>query len=108
MKGEITMAFTFVTLVLGILLGAFVSLSLTARKWFSRVSNTCLFIMIFCLAAKIGCQEEVIAQLPVLGLRSVAICLGAMAGSFIFMKVLVVPAFSSTLRELEQDEEQKS
>ncbi len=74
-----------VAMVLGIIVGCCNIFNYTVKKWLDHLSKLALFVMIWCLAAKIGCDKELVDQLGVLGARSVALALGAVAGSFVMV-----------------------
>lgn len=92
------------TLALGLLVGLSGKLTSRANHFLSVVTRICLFIMIFCLAAKIGCDETVIKALPVLGVQSFMLCIGGMFGSVVLM-ALAGRIFSHSFATLLRDEE---
>ena len=51
----------------GILLGWLDVFNYKTKLWLNRVSTVCLFIILLCLGAKIGCDKEMLAKIPVLG-----------------------------------------
>ena len=55
------------TLALGIILGLSSRMTSSVSHALGVITKICLFIMIFCLAAKIGCDEAVIKVLPLIG-----------------------------------------
>ena len=69
------------TLALGIILGL-------SSRMTSSVSHALGVITIFCLAAKIGCDEAVIKVLPLIGRNAFFLCFGGIAGSFCLMALV--------------------
>jgi hypothetical protein len=94
-------------LVLGLAAGISGRLTPAMNHILSVLTKICLFIMIFCLAAKIGCDETVMQALPVLGIQSFFLCIGGMAGSVILMAA-AGKLFRSSFHELLRDEERSS
>ena len=72
------------TLALGIILG----LSGRMTSSVSHALGVITKIMIFCLAAKIGCDEAVIKVLPLIGRNAFFLCFGGIAGSFCLMALV--------------------
>jgi hypothetical protein len=58
--------------------------------------------MIFCLAAKIGSNPQLLVQLRTLGIQSLAICLGSMLGSFLLL-LIVERIFAREIHTLFQE-----
>ncbi len=54
-------------ITVGILLGWFDVLSYKVKLWLNRLSLACLYLMLICLGAKIGCDSNLLAQIGVLG-----------------------------------------
>ncbi|MBQ5600570.1 MAG: LysO family transporter, partial [Phascolarctobacterium sp.] len=54
-------------IVVGILLGWFDVLSFEIKLWLNRLSLACLYLMLVCLGAKIGCDSNLLAQIETLG-----------------------------------------
>ncbi|WP_296327904.1 LysO family transporter [uncultured Acidaminococcus sp.] len=76
------------TLALGIILGLSDRMTSSVSHALGVITKICLFIMIFCLAAKIGCDEAVIRALPLIGRNAFFLCLGGMVGSFCLMALV--------------------
>ena len=62
------------TLALGIILGLSGRMTSSVSHALGVITKICLFIMIFCLAAKIGCDEAVIKVLPLIGRNAFFLC----------------------------------
>ena len=54
-------------IVVGILLGWFDVLNYKEKLWLNRLSLACLYLMLICLGAKIGCDSNLLAQIETLG-----------------------------------------
>ena len=54
-------------IVVGILLGWFDVLNFKIKLWLNRLSLACLYLMLICLGAKIGCDSNLLAQIETLG-----------------------------------------
>ena len=76
------------TLALGIILGLSGRMTSSVSHALGVITKICLFIMIFCLAAKIGCDEAVIKVLPLIGRNAFFLCFGGIAGSFCLMALV--------------------
>ncbi len=76
------------TLALGIILGLSGRMTSSVSHALGVITKICLFIMIFCLAAKIGCDEAVIKVLPLIGRNAFFFCFGGIAGSFCLMALV--------------------
>ena len=72
-----------VAIILGIIVGCLDIIKLKGKIILDKVSKVCLFIMIFCLAAKVGCDKELVASLERLGTQSLALTVGVIGGSFL-------------------------
>lgn len=62
-----------IAIVAGILLGWFDVFGYKVKLTLSRLSTACLFLMLICLGAKIGCDDELLAQIEVLGRQSLVL-----------------------------------
>lgn len=71
-------------------------LSYKIKFYLSKLSTLCLCTMLFCLGAKIGCDDALLAKLGTLGVQAGAIAFGAVCGSILFLsaaiKLLARPA----------------
>lgn len=65
-----TMQEIMIAIVAGILLGWFDVFGYKVKLTLSRLSTACLFLMLVCLGAKIGCDADLLAQIEVLGWQS--------------------------------------
>ncbi len=83
-------------IVCGIAIGLLNLLSYKIKFVLSKVSNACLCVMLFCLGAKIGCDDALLAKLGTLGVQAGAVACGAVAGSiaclFLVTKFIARPA----------------
>ena len=81
-------------IVLGIAVGLANLLSYKIKFYLSKLSTLCT--MLFCLGAKIGCDDALLAKLGTLGVQAGAIAFGAVCGSILFLsaaiKLLARPA----------------
>lgn len=71
-------------IVLGIAVGLANLLSYKIKFYLSKLSALCLCTMLFCLGAKIGCDDALLAKLGTLGVQAGAIAFGAVCGSILF------------------------
>lgn len=62
-----------IAIVAGILLGWFNVFGYRVKLTLSRLSTACLFLMLICLGAKIGCDDGLLAQIEVLGWQSLVL-----------------------------------
>ena len=83
-------------IVLGIAVGLANLLSYKIKFYLSKLSTLCLCTMLFCLGAKIGCDDVLLAKLGTLGVQAGAIAFGAVCGSiamvFLVTKFIARPA----------------
>ena len=70
----------------GIVLGWLDVFNYKTKLWLNRISTVCLFIILLCLGAKIGCDKEMLAKIPVLGKQ--AFVLGSMLMFYVIIKAL--------------------
>lgn len=56
-----------IAIALGMILGWLDLFAYKARQWFSRISTSCLLLMLACLGAKIGCDRELLRNLALMG-----------------------------------------
>lgn len=71
-------------IVLGIAVGLANLLSYKIKFYLSKLSTLCLCTMLFCLGAKISCDDALLAKLGTLGVQAGAIAFGAVCGSILF------------------------
>ena len=62
-----------IAIVAGILLGWFNVFGYKVKLTLSRLSTACLFLMLLCLGAKIGCDSQLLSQIKVLGWQSLVL-----------------------------------
>lgn len=62
-----------IAIVAGILLGWFDVFGYKVKLTLSRLSTACLFLMLICLGAKIGCDADLLVQIEVLGWQSLVL-----------------------------------
>ena len=59
------------------------------KLWLNRVSTICLFIILLCLGAKIGCDKEMLAKIPVLGKQAFILGSSAILGSMVLFYIII-------------------
>ena len=79
-------------IVVGILLGWFDVLNFKIKLWLNRLSLACLYLMLICLGAKIGCDSNLLAQIETLGKQAFILggctILGTMFMFYLIIKLL--------------------
>ena len=79
-------------IVVGILLGWFDVLSFKIKLWLNRLSLACLYLMLVCLGAKIGCDSNLLVQIETLGKQAFILggctILGTMLMFYLIIKLL--------------------
>ena len=79
-------------IVVGILLGWFDVLSFKIKLWLNRLSLACLYLMLVCLGAKIGCDSNLLEQIETLGKQAFILggctILGTMVMFYVIIKLL--------------------
>ena len=73
----------------GILLGWLDVFKYKTKLWLNRISTVCLFIILLCLGAKIGCDKEMLAKIPVLGRQAFVLGSSAILGSMVMLYLLI-------------------
>lgn len=73
----------------GILLGWLDVFKYKTKLWLNRISTVCLFIILLCLGAKIGCDKEMLAKIPVLGKQAFVLGSSAILGSMVMLYLLI-------------------
>ena len=76
-------------ITIGIVLGWFDIFNYKIKLWLSRISNICLFIMLICLGAKIGCDDNLLAQMDTLGKQSLILGGSAILGSVVMFYIII-------------------
>lgn len=77
-----------VALIVGIVIGCADILSYNVKRVVDHVSKLALFVMLWCLAAKVGCDKELVAALGSLGWRSLSLAAGVIGGNFVVLAAL--------------------
>lgn len=72
-----------IAIVIGIFLGWFNVLSYKTKSYMNKMSTVCLFIMLICLGAKIGCDRDLLRQIEVLGVQSLILGTFTIIGSLL-------------------------
>lgn len=79
-----------IAIVAGILLGWFDVFGYKVKLTLSRLSTACLFLMLICLGAKIGCDVDLLAQIEVLGWQSLVLGGMTIIGSMLALYLVTV------------------
>lgn len=87
-----------VCIAIGIIIGWLDILHYQVKKILNHLATAALFLMLWCLGAKIGCDSELLAQLATLGGKSVIMALFVIAGS-VAMLWLVTKIFAQVIEE---------
>ena len=73
----------------GILLGWLDVFNYKTKLLLNRVSTVCLFIILLCLGAKIGCDKEMLAKIHVLGQQALLLGSSAILGSMLMFYIII-------------------
>ena len=73
----------------GIVLGWLDVFNYRTKLWLNRVSTICLFIILLCLGAKIGCDKEMLAKIPVLVKQAFILGSSAILGSMVLFYIII-------------------
>ena len=73
----------------GILLGWLDVFNYKTKLWLNRVSTVCLFIILLCLGAKIGCDKAMLDKIPVLGQQAFILGSSAIVGSMLLFYIII-------------------
>lgn len=73
----------------GIILGWLDVFNYKTKLWLNRVSTVCLFIILLCLGAKIGCDKEMLDKIPVLGQQAFILGSSAIVGSMLLFYIII-------------------
>ena len=76
-------------ITVGILLGWFDVLGYKTKLWLNRLSLACLYLMLICLGAKIGCDSNLLAQIETLGKQAFILGGGAILGTMVMFYVII-------------------
>ena len=92
----------FISIAAGILFGWLDVFNYNKKKFLNRLSTAALLIMLWCLGAKIGCDEELLRNLGILGYRAVIMAFGIIIGSLSLLW-LVTRLFAHDIGQEEQE-----
>ena len=92
----------FISIAAGILFGWLDVFNYNKKKFLNRLSTVALLIMLWCLGAKIGCDEELLRNLGLLGYRAVIMAFGIIIGSLSLLW-LVTRLFAHDIGQKEQE-----
>ncbi|MHC1717459.1 MAG: LysO family transporter [Acidaminococcaceae bacterium] len=92
----------FISIAAGILVGWLDVFNYKTKKFLNRLSTAALLIMLWCLGAKIGCDEELLRNLDLLGFRAVIMAFGIIAGSLLLLW-FVTRFFAHDISQEEQE-----
>ena len=73
----------------GIILGWLDVFNYKTKLWLNHVSTVCLFIILLCLGAKIGCDKEMLDKIPVLGQQAFILGSSAILGSMLLFYIII-------------------
>lgn len=76
-------------ITVGILLGWFDVLGYKTKLWLNRLSLACLYLMLICLGAKIGCDSNLLAQIETLGKQAFILGGCAILGTMVMFYVII-------------------
>lgn len=74
---------------IGILLGWFDVLGYKTKLWLNRLSLGCLYLMLVCLGAKIGCDSNLLAQIETLGKQSLILGTSTILGTMVMFYIII-------------------
>jgi len=83
-------------MAVGMIIGCLNIINYEHKQKLAWLSKLALFIMIFCLAAKIGCDKELLKVLSTLGKNSILMTIGIICGGFLAVTA-VRHIFASTI-----------
>ena len=93
----------FISITAVILFGWLDVFNYNKKKILNRLSTVALLIMLWCLGAKIGCDDELLRNLGLLGFRAVIMAFGIIAGSLLLLW-LVTRLFAHDISQEEQED----
>ncbi len=76
-------------IVIGIVLGWFDVFKYKTKLWLNRISTVCLFVMLICLGAKIGCDDNLLAQIDTLGKQSLILGSSTILGTMVMFYLVI-------------------
>lgn len=83
------MEIIILAIVVGIIIGWLDIFSYRIKLWLNRLSTVCLFLMLICLGAKIGCDANLLGQIERLGRQSLLLGGSAILGSLLLVYVVI-------------------
>ena len=95
----------FISITAGILFGCLDVFNYNKKKFLNQLSTVALLIMLWCLGAKIGCDDELLRNLGLLGFRAVIMAFGIIAGSLLLLW-LVTRLFAHDISQEEQEDKE--
>ena len=78
-----------ICITVGILLGWFDVLDYKTKLWLNRLSLACLFLMLICLGAKIGCDSNLLAQIETLGKQAFILGGSTIIGTMVMFYIII-------------------
>jgi uncharacterized membrane protein YbjE (DUF340 family) len=93
-----------ICITIGIAIGWSDKLNIKMKKILDKISLFSLFLMLWCLGAKIGCDKELLAKLDIIGLKSVELAFFVIAGSILGVWVVVKIFSFFGMEEIESEE----
>ena len=93
----------FISITAGILFGWLDVFNYNKKKILNQLSTVALLIMLWCLGAKIGCDDELLRNLGLLGFRAVIMAFGSIGGSVLLLW-LVTRLFVYDISQEEQED----
>ena len=91
----------FISIAAGILVGWLDIFNYKTKKYLNHLSTAALLVMLWCLGAKIGCDEELLHNLDLLGFRAVIMAGGIIVGSLALLWI-VTRLFTADIKREEQ------
>ena len=91
----------FISIAAGILVGWLDIFNYKTKKYLNHLSTAALLVMLWCLGAKIGCDEELLHNLDLLGFRAVIMAGGIIAGSLSLLWI-VTRLFAADIKREDQ------
>lgn len=93
-----------ICIAIGIAIGWSDILNIKIKKGLDKLSLVSLFLMLWCLGAKIGCDKELLAKLDIIGLKSVELAFFVIAGSILGVWVVIKIFSFFGMDEIESEE----
>lgn len=91
----------FISIAAGILVGWLDIFNYKTKKYLNHLSTAALLVMLWCLGAKIGCDEELLHNLDLLGFRAVIMAGGIIVGSLALLWI-VTRLFAADIKREDQ------